>query len=445
VTFVARMAFRETRASWARLLVFFLCIAIGVAAIVALRSVIQNVRVTVGQEARSLAAADVTISTSRAWTDDAQAAIEQRIREAGAISRTETIETPTMVRPADAMRPLTRMAELRAVGSEFPLYGALQLSSGRPYAHALLADRGVLVGPELVTLLDLRIGDGLLIGRSRFTIRDVITSEPGRGVGTFSLGPRVLIDRTDLDATGLLTFGSRARRVLMVKLADERKTDALVTALRSDLGDQFVSVRSYRSSDEAIAEDFDRAENYLSLVGLVIVILGGIAVSSVTRVFVAQKMRTIAVLKCLGASSSQITAVYLLQVVTLGIVGSVIGILVAVAAVAALPLMVGEASGALAEIEYGVTPTAAGQGILIGLLVSVLFSVVPLLKVRHVRPSLVLRDESVPRRPDLAQLLTIAVVTVALVVLTAWQAASWTVGLWVCGGLAGVALVLQGA
>src|SRR5207249_6151537 len=98
--FVVRMAVRETRASWKRSLFFFICIAVGVAAIVALRSVIQSVREVIGGEARSLIAADVLIATTRDWSPEARQTIDKRLTEAGATARTETIETPTMVRPA---------------------------------------------------------------------------------------------------------------------------------------------------------------------------------------------------------------------------------------------------------------------------------------------------------------------------------------------------------
>ncbi len=330
------MAVRETRASWRRLLFFFVCIAVGVAAIVALRSVIQSVRGVFGKEARSLIAADVLISTNRDWTPEARQTIDRRLQEAGATEQTETIETPTMVRPADASRAVARMVELRAVQPAFPLYGTLELEGGQPYSHALLQNRGVLVRPELLTALNVKVGDQILIGKAAFTIRGVIKNEPGRRVGDFSLGPRVLIDYADLPATGLLTFGSRGRRVLLVRAAGSRDRAARHGA-PSDFKEEFVNARSFRATDDEIGRDFDRAENYLSLVGLVIVILGGIAVSSVTRVFVLQKMRSIAVLKCLGARSAQIIAVYLLQVMTLGLAGSLLGVVLARLAIAAIP------------------------------------------------------------------------------------------------------------
>ena len=442
--FILRMAARETRASWRRLLFFFVCIAVGVAAIVAMRSVIQSVRSVFGTEARSLIAADVLISTNRDWTPEARSTIEQRLQEYGATEQTETIETPTMVRPADLNREVARMCELRAVDNAFPLYGTLTLQGGQTYTHAMLKDRGVLVRPELLTALSVGVGDQITIGKAAFTIRGVITDEPGRRVGDFSLGPRVLIDAADLPATALLTFGSRARHVLQVRVPDPQ-IDPLVRALRSDFKEEFVSARSYRSSDDEVGRDFDRAENYLSMVGLIIVILGGIAVSSVTRVFVLQKMHAIAVLKCTGATSSQIMAIYMLQVMALGLAGSILGVGLARLAIASIPYFVDTtATSLLGEVHYGITVSAAAQGIGIGVLVSLLFSVVPLLRVRAVKPSLLLRDETAaPGGIDWTRIAALVLVSAGLVAVTAWQAASLKVGLIVCAGFSVLAIVLM--
>src|SRR5436853_1852153 len=130
--FVLTMALRETRASWHRLLFFFICIAVGVAAIVALRSVIQSVRDGVNTEARALVGADVVITTNREWSQEARQKIDRHLAAAGAFARTETTATPTMVRPTDASKPIAKMAELRAVQNNYPLYGVMTLQDGRP-------------------------------------------------------------------------------------------------------------------------------------------------------------------------------------------------------------------------------------------------------------------------------------------------------------------------
>jgi putative ABC transport system permease protein len=438
------MAARETRASWRRLLFFFVCIAVGVAAIVALRSVIQSVRAVVNSEARALVGADVVMSTNREWTPEVRQKVQAHLAAAGALAQTETTETPTMVRPADQSKPVAKMAQLRAVQATYPLYGAITLQSGQPYSHAILADHGVLVRPELLTALGIKDGDAIVIGTTTFTIRGVIAREPGGGPGGFTLGPRIYIDAADLASTGLLSFGSRADRLWFVRVPDAR-VDGLMRALRADLRQEFVNARSYRSREDQVGRDFDRAEDYLSLVGLVIVILGGIAVSSVTRVFILQKIRSIAVLKCVGARSAQIIAVYVLQVMTLGLAGSLLGVAIAQAAVAAIPLALASSttSSVLTEAHYAVTRSAAVQGIAVGVLVSLLFSVVPLLQVRFIKPSLLLRDETVRRRADWLGIAALVVVSLSLVGVTAWQASSVKVGVIVCAGFMGLALVLH--
>ena len=152
MTFVMRMALREIRASWRRLVFFFVCIAIGVGSIVALRSVIQSVRVALAGEARTLLGADIRLSTNRPWTGAVLEALDVEQRAGRITERSEAAELPTMVRPADPSRTATRTVELRAVGPAFPLYGLLTLRDG-VYSHALLADHGAVVRSELLVQL----------------------------------------------------------------------------------------------------------------------------------------------------------------------------------------------------------------------------------------------------------------------------------------------------
>ncbi|MGE3489188.1 MAG: ABC transporter permease [Vicinamibacterales bacterium] len=438
--FVLFMAAREMRASWRRLLFFFICIAIGVGAIVALRSVIQSVRLTFAGEARTLIAADAIITSNQPIKPELAARIGERLAAAGAES-IRSIELATMTHHADEVDGRTRMVELRAVEDGFPYYGAVQLADGMTYDHALLRGFGALVRPELLAQLGVNVGDSLSIGTQRYTIRGVIESEPGRRLGAFSMGPRVFVDLADLEKSGLMGFGSRSNHQRLVRVADAR-LDGLVRELRADFANEFARVRTYQATEDDIGEDFARAENYLSLVGLVIVILGGIGVSSVTRVFVQQKMKSIAVLKCVGGRSSQLLAVYVAQVALLGLAGSALGVGLAALAMRGIPSLLAGATPGV-DITYALTLPAIAQGLGIGLLVSLLFSLVPLLEVRHVKPSLLLRDEPRSRRPDLIQILVSVFVVAALVALTVWQAGNWRVGLVVAAGFAGTALVLH--
>jgi putative ABC transport system permease protein len=440
MTFILSMALREIRASWQRLLFFFVCIAVGVASIVAIRSVIQSVRGALAAEARFLLAADMRVQSDDPFERSVLDRIE-RERRAGRVGiRSEAIELETMLRPVG--KPGLKMVELYAVQPEYPLRGTLTLEGGVPYSHELLRNRGTLVRPELMAQLGLSVGDEVLIGNQAFEIRGVVAKEPGRSMGVFTLGPRIFIDHADLPGAGLLTFGARAEYELLMTVP-ESDIDDLTADLSAAFANQFVGVRSYKRSQDRMGENLTRAENYLSLVGLVVLILGGIGVSSVTRVFVQQKVRSIAILKCIGTTSGQVLAVYMTQVLLLGLAGSLLGVAMAAGVVSVLPRLVGDIAQ-MFNVEYGLTLGAVTQGLAVGLLVSLLFSLVPLLEVRHVKPSLLLRQD-IPPPPtfDWVKWAFTGAVAASLVAVASWQAGSVEVGLLLSGGFVAIAFVLH--
>jgi putative ABC transport system permease protein len=439
--FVVQMAIRELRASWQRLLFFFVCIAIGVASIVAIRSVIQGVRVALAAEAQAVLAADLIISSNRPFSDRVTSAVAAEARAGHITARAETIEVSTMVRPADPAKTITKMVELRGVQPPFPFYGRLVLREGT-YSHDLLKDKGALVRPELLAALGVSVGDRIQIGTQLFEIRGVVTSEPGGRLGAFTLGPRVFVDHAEVEATGLLSFGSRSNRELLLKVP-ESQVQPMLPRLRDALVNDFARVRSYRASEDDLGEDLTRTENYLSLVGLVVLILGGIGVSSVTRVFVQQKIKSIAILKCVGGTSSRVLAVYLTQVLVLGLAGSLLGVAIAGAVLSAVPSFLGDLT-TLLPVDYSLTPGAVLQGLAVGVLVSMLFSIVPLIEVRLVKPSLLLRQDIPPApRFDWLKWLVTGAVATALVAVASWQAGSIMVGLVLSGGFVAIAFVLH--
>ncbi|MCA1564574.1 MAG: FtsX-like permease family protein [Acidobacteria bacterium] len=462
--FIWRMARREIRSSWKRLLFFFLCIGIGVGAIVALRSTIQNVNAAMVSEARNILTADVQVDSSRE-INDATLAVVKRIAAAhGVAAETQTIEASTMLRPADDAREGALMVELKGIDAPYPLYGEFTLANGEQFTHALLENDGVVVAASLLERLSLKVGDEVKIGNSTFQIRGVTAQEPG-ATGGFRIGPRVFIARGAIAATGLTGFGSRARNKILMK-APPAELNALVADLRAGLKESLVSVRSYRDSQEGLNEQYTRSENYLSLTGLVILVLGGIGVSNVTRVFIEQKKRTIAVLKCVGASSRMIAGVYLAQVLALGFAGSLFGVLLARAALLFVARRFSETLPP--NMSYDLTPGAIAQGLALGLLISLLFSALPLLRVRHIKPNMLLREDAAggdagvadtnvnwlgrlrgalsPRRIGLIGLTRALVglgVAGGLLALAAWQAGSIRVGAFFMAGLALTAGALQ--
>jgi putative ABC transport system permease protein len=262
-------------------------------------------------------------------------------------------------------------------------------------------------------------------------------------MNAFSLGPRVMIDYSDAVAAGLTSFGSRARHRMLFK-ARQGQEETLVRQLRNDLKfQQPVNVRSFRYSQDRLSESLTRVEDYLSLIGLVILVLGGIGISSVTRVFIQQKMKTIAILKCLGGSNARVLGAYLAQVLSLGLFGSLLGLLLARIAAALLPKYL--AGRIPFNVEFGLTWQASIQGFGVGLLIALLFSLVPLLEIRQIKPIIVLRSLTSPNKArfDWVRLMVGALVLGGLLALTVWQAGSLKIGGIFLGALAAMTIVLN--
>jgi putative ABC transport system permease protein len=460
MAFVARMVGRELRGAWRRLIFFFVCIAIGVAAIAAIRSIIDQVTAVFTRESRAMTGADVVVRSDRPWLPEALAVIDEESRRAGVRTRSELVETPTMLR-ADTPAATARLVELLAVDAAYPIYGTFTLEGGRRYGHELIANRGILVRPELAAQLDLVVGAHVLVGETRFEVRGIILDEPGRSAGAFSIGPRVVIDRADLAATGLIAFGSRARFRQLLQVPD-RALEPLTERLKARFANSFVSIRTYHDTEARVREQVEAAQHFLGLVGYVILVLGGIGVWSVTRVFLQQKRTSIAALKCLGATSARILVVYVLQALVLGLAGSALGLGLAVVALALVP---SGAIAALGDVSLRLTLPAALHAAVLGTLVSVGSALVPLAGIRRVKPLSLLREgEEASAAPgasgrswlrpawarrawaslDLAQALATIVVLGLLAGLAAWQAGSLRVGAFVSGGFVAVAVTLVG-
>ena len=447
MTFVLAMVWRELRATWHRLLFFFLCVAVGVGGIIAIRSLVQNVRIALASEARSLTAGDVYLRTDQPWAQETRDAVLSRLGGIADVSLTETVDTVTMARVVADDAGRTKVVEVRAVQDAFPFYGRFALESGREYSSLLLEQRGALVGPEVLTQLELSVGDRIAIGNSEFTIRDVIVAEPGRQLGGFSFGPRVLVAYDDLNQTGLLDLAIRAERQILLRLPEASIT-SVVDSLREDLAETYVSVGSYRRTENRIERHLGRAEDYLSLIGFVVLIIGGIGVWSVTRVFVQQRLRSVAVMKCLGATTERILAVYVVQVALLGLSGSLLGAVFAQVGLMSLPdslvAQAAEATG-FGAVSMSVTTSAIAQGLVIGVMVSVLFALVPLVDVRNVKPIMLLRSGDAKETGvfDWLRVTLVGIIAVLLVFVASWQADSLEVGGYVVGGLLCVGVVLH--
>ena len=438
--FIFNLTRREIRSSWRRLLFFFLCIALGVGSVVALRSLIQNLTKVVGNDARALMTADVEVSSTNDFSPTDVSKIEETVARFPIVeARNETISTASMARPSDPANESLEFIELKGIEPPFPLVGSFTLSSGEPFDFKLLENKGAVLAKVLLEELKVKVGDKLKIGENEFQIRATFDEEPGGSSG-FRLGARIFVEKKAFDDAGITRNTSRVRRRILYRTSEN--PTAFVKQLRESLKGSSVQVNSYREQQENLSEQFERTENYLSLTGLLILVLGGVGVWNVARAFVEQKRKTVAVLKCLGSSGTKIITVYLLQILVLGLVGSFFGVLLAQGGlliarwrfIDALP----------AKMSYSINFPTAVQGIILGVLISLLFSALPLLQIRTIKPKLLLRDENNVNlsKLDWTKWVFGFASLAALLGLAVWQAGSLKVGAFFLGGLAATGGVL---
>lgn len=431
------MAAREARGAWRHWGYALACVALGVGALVAVGSFADALERTVGRSARSLMGADVEIRSTRPLSDEAERGLDALAREG--IERMQVLELAAMARAGES----SALVELKAVPTGYPFYGRLTTDPDRPLP-ALIGGRRALVHDALLARLGLRPGDRMRIGEAEFTISGRITGEPDRSAGVFSLGPRVLIATDDLPVTGLVQPGSRVRYRTLLHLPAGAEAETLRERVAGLLPDPALRITTFRQAQPGLRRFWDQLNLYLGLTGLVALLVGGIGVGSAVTAFIRERLRTIAILKCLGAGWRQVLAIYLAQTVALGLAGGLLG---AALGTALQPLLIPFLSALLPfEVEPVLSAGAMLRGIALGLGVTLLCSLWPLLEIRRVPPALILRREvegALPGRRPWAAALPIAA---GLGALALWQAGSWKVGgLFVGGVAAGLGLLLLAA
>jgi len=429
--FVSRMAWRETRAAWRHFAYFFVCIALGVAALVGVDLFAANLERAIQREARSLMAADVELRTTRPLTSEAQA-ILRRLDGRG-IARIQVSELVAMA----AVRSGTQLVELKAVEPGYPFYGKLRADPEDALA-TLFAGANALAEETLLIRLDLKVGDTLKIGHAEFRITGVLKKEPDRAAGAFSFGPRVLISRQGLETTGLVQPGTRVthRHLLSSK--------AVQAELAATFPDKTARVSTYQDAQPMLRRFLRQLTMYLGLVGLIALMVGGIGVASSVRAFMKEKLETIAVLKAIGAGSSAILRVYLTQTFLLGALGCLAGAVLGAAFQIALPPLLRAWLPIELEFRLALLPFVRGVGM--GLLTTILFALWPLLEVRHVRPNLILRrevtDEPMGSPGRMAWAIS-GLLALALAGMAFWQAGSWRAAGLFIGALAAALALLN--
>jgi len=430
---VLALAWRETRGAARHFAYFAACVTVGVAAIVSVGSFAASLERTVGRSARALMGGDAEIRGMRPLSPEAERAVSDAATDGATITRVRELAAMAQARTG------TQLVELKAVEPGYPFYGTLVAEPDRPLFELIGGGRA-LVHASLLERLGLRVGDHLVLGDRDFAISGVILQEPDRAVGVFSLGPRVLIAGADLDSTGLVRPGSRVRHRTLFRLPEGADAEDFVKRLAGQVPDSAVRITTYTQAQPGLRRFWDQLTMYLGLTGLVALMVGGIGVAVSVRAFVRGKLDAIAILKSLGAGWRQILAAYLCQTALLGLGGSALG---AAIGWAVQPLLAPVLARLLPfPVNLAVSPIAIAKGIALGVGVTLLFALWPLLEIRRVPPALILRRDVEPtlrgRRPWLA----LVPIAAGLGALALWQAGSWMIGILFIAGLGGALIAL---
>lgn len=420
---VMRLALREMRAGLSGFIVFIACIALGVGAIAGISSTARSLITGVATQGRTILGGDLTFSlVQREAAPNERAFLDAN----GAVSSIATLRAMAVAGEAGAT-----LVEAKAVDASYPTVGALTTEPpGR--AADLLAERdgafGAIVETALLDRLDLKTGGRITIGGATFMIRAAIVSEPDKIATGIGFGPRLILSQAALRATGLLQPGSVVRWTYRLSLPAGRTSDADVARVQSEAGRQLPEagweIRTRLNADPRFASNIERFTQFLTLVGLTALLVGGVGVANAVTAFVDRKRISIGILKSLGAPGRQIVAIYTMQVLMVAAIGILIGLVIG----SALPFIASWALGDLLPIaiQPTIAPAQLGLSVIYGLLTALAFSIVPLGRAQDVPVSGLFRDRIAPasgrpRSVYLAASVALAIALVAVAVVSSYD------------------------
>lgn len=442
--FELRMAWRETRPAMKRFVFLIAAIALGVGALTGLKGFSRSLEVSIARSARDLIAADLAARMNVPVQPDELRIMESLVLTGAELTR--TTETLSMVSAGDHAPPI--LSDVRAVEpGTYPFYGSVDLDPSLSLTRALAAD-GTVVSRDLLVRSGVSVGDRIRIGAAEFRITAVLKSEPDRISFGIDIGPRILISRQGLDRADLIQFGSRATESFLYRLPRDVNLDRSREIIEKGI-QRRVRIIDYRDPNPRLSRGLERTTNFLSLVGLLALLIGGLGISTTMYTYLQQKLDSIAVMKCIGGRSTRIIRIYLVQGLLFGIAGSIIGVGLGYIVQLFLPRLLTGLLDLPTRLELA--PAAALQGLAIGVLTTLLFLLPPLLVVRKIRPMrLFLREMPETRYSTILQLRQDPLLLVSSLVLilgvglaAGWLAESVRWGITFLAGLAGSILFLM--
>ncbi|MDP3909916.1 MAG: ABC transporter permease [Gemmatimonadales bacterium] len=431
------MALRESRRSRRRLALYLAAVSLGVAALVAINSFSANVSAAVRAQARELLGADLELRSRGPFPDSIETVLDSARANAARVTSFGSM----VLAPRSG---LTRLFEVRAISGGFPYYGTIVTEPPDRW-ESFQDARGVLADPAVLVHLNVRVGDTVLIGDSRFPILGIVTDAPGDVGLRTAIGPRVFLPAQYLGETNLLRFGSRAQYRAYLRIPDSAELQRFLNGHNALFERHRIRSETAAEEEQDISEALGRLARYLGLVGLVALLLGGLGVGSAVSVFVREKLDGAALLRCLGASARTVLAIYVIQAVALGTLGAAAGVAVGLGVQMMLPTVV--ADFLPVRVSVAVDWPTVWAGLAIGTGTAAAFALLPLLRLKDVPPLRALRRETDGRtagRPG-GQLLVIGMLLAGLALVSIWQAPNAAVGIAFAGAVLVATGVLWGA
>ena len=377
------MAWRDSRRQRRRLVFYTAAIAIGIAALVSLRSLATSLEEEVDLQASALLGADMEIESNRPFSKDLQSAIDSLGGQ-----RADQVQFTSMIFLPRGDH--ARLAQIRALEGPFPFYGQLQTDPPQA-ADSFRQGAGALVDDNIMMQFNAQIGDSIKVGNALFRIEGRLIEIPGETSLRSDVQPRVYLPMRYLDKTHLIQRGSRVEYATFLKLAPETDPEELKGTLRKrfnqDRND--VDIDTVEDRKRQIGRSLSNLYRFLNLGAFIALILGAVGVASAVHAYAAQKLDTVAILRSLGASSNQTFAIYLLQAGAMGLLGSLGGALLGAATLQLLPTLLRDVLPLTVEPTPALWPVI--QGTLVGLGLALLFAARPLLSVRETPPLRALR------------------------------------------------------
>jgi putative ABC transport system permease protein len=404
------MAWRDGKASSSRLLLFMASIILGIAAVVSIQLFSDNLKDNVQKQSKSLMGADFIIDTNQLPNER----VQQIMDSLGGADASEVTFSSMAAFPKNGESKLVRV---RGIEGRFPFYGTLD-TQPQSAASTYQERGGAVVDATMMLQFEIETGDSIKIGELTLPIVGALKSIPGSSAISSAVAPSVLIPFNLIDKTELLQVGSR-KEYQYYFMSPDIDLDLLDKNIDPILDNENADIDTHSSTSQRLGRSYDNFSKFLNLAAFIALLLGCIGVASSVHIYIKEKLTSVAVLKCLGASRKQTFFIYLIQVAGMGLLGGVAGTIMGVLLQELFPLILKEFLPFDVEVSISIPPLA--MGVLLGLFMSLLFALLPLLSTWYVSPLEVLRvSDRSPLKSKRAKLLTFGGILLFIYLFSYW-------------------------